>query len=135
MFCYTVSCNLILAISGSEMHSAGMDVVRTILLLSILMFFMQRLLFLFLVLEICLKNSPRSSSIFIRLKKRKFYFHKYVSLIQIMGINMAVGINGSIGKPMIREGREVHVYVRRSLRDVFRKVPTFSLEVKVIFLL
>lgn len=48
---------------------------------------------------------------------------------------MAVGISGSVGKPMIREGREVHVYVRRSLRDVFRKVPTFSLEVKVICLL
>ncbi|KAG8370579.1 hypothetical protein BUALT_Bualt14G0131800 [Buddleja alternifolia] len=50
---------------------------------------------------------------------------------EILGINMAVGINGSIGKQMIREGREVHVYIRRSLRDVFRKVPTFALEVKV----
>ncbi|XP_059643008.1 uncharacterized protein LOC132284858 [Cornus florida] len=50
---------------------------------------------------------------------------------EILGINMAVGINGCIGKPLIREGREIHVYVRRSLRDVFRKVPTFSLEVKV----
>ncbi|XP_073302377.1 uncharacterized protein [Primulina huaijiensis] len=50
---------------------------------------------------------------------------------EILGINMAVGINGCIGKPMIREGREVHVCVRRSLRDVFRKVPTFSVEVKV----
>lgn len=45
---------------------------------------------------------------------------------------MAVGINGSIGKPMIREGQGLDIYVRRSLRDVFRKVPTFSLEVKVI---
>ena len=44
---------------------------------------------------------------------------------------MSVGIDGSIGKPMIREGQEIHVYVRRTLRDVFRKVPTFSLEVKV----
>lgn len=52
--------------------------------------------------------------------------------MQILGINMAVGIEGSIGKPMIREGREVHLFVRRSLRDVFRKVPTFCLEVKVI---
>lgn len=51
--------------------------------------------------------------------------------LQILGINMAVGINGLIGKPMIREGRDIHVYVRRSLRDVFRKVPTFALEVKV----
>ncbi|CAI9779714.1 unnamed protein product [Fraxinus pennsylvanica] len=50
---------------------------------------------------------------------------------EILGINMAVGINGSIGKPMIQEGREIHVYVRRSLRDIFRKVPTFALEVKV----
>ncbi|KAK6779427.1 hypothetical protein RDI58_021611 [Solanum bulbocastanum] len=50
---------------------------------------------------------------------------------EILGINMAVGINGHIGQPMIREGRDIHVYVRRSLRDVFRKVPTFVLEVKV----
>lgn len=56
------------------------------------------------------------------------------SNIQILGINMAVGIDGSLGKPMIREGREVHVFVRRSLRDVFRKVPTISLGVKVICL-
>jgi hypothetical protein len=35
---------------------------------------------------------------------------------------------------MIREGQGF-VYVRRSLRHVFRKVPTFSLEVKVIFVL
>lgn len=53
--------------------------------------------------------------------------------MQIMGINMSVGINGCLGKPMIREGRGLDVYVRRSLRDVFRKVPTFSLEVKVIY--
>lgn len=46
-------------------------------------------------------------------------------------MNLAVGIDGSIGKPMIREGQDIHVYVRRSLRDVFRKIPTFSLEVKV----
>lgn len=52
-------------------------------------------------------------------------------MLQILGINMAVGINGCIGKPMIRDGQEIRVYVRRSLRDVFRKVPTFSLEVKV----
>lgn len=50
---------------------------------------------------------------------------------EILRINMAVGINGSLGKPMIREGQGIHVCVRRSLRDVFRKVPTFSLEVKV----
>ncbi|CAK9187594.1 unnamed protein product [Ilex paraguariensis] len=50
---------------------------------------------------------------------------------EILGINMAVGIDGRIGKPMIREGRDIHVCVRRSLRDIFRIVPTFSLEVKV----
>lgn len=54
--------------------------------------------------------------------------------LQILGINLAVGINGSIGKPMIREGRDIHVYVKRSLRDFFRKVPTLVLEVKVIIL-
>lgn len=54
--------------------------------------------------------------------------------LQILGINLAVGINDSIGKPMIREGRDIHVYVKRSLRDFFRKVPTFVLEVKVIIL-
>jgi vacuolar protein sorting-associated protein 13A/C len=32
---------------------------------------------------------------------------------------------------MIQEGQGLDIYVRRSLRDVFRKVPTFSLEVKV----
>ncbi|GMP76185.1 hypothetical protein CsSME_00032969 [Camellia sinensis var. sinensis] len=52
---------------------------------------------------------------------------------EILGINMAVGINGCIGKPMIRDGQGINVNVRRSLRDVFRKVPTFSLGVKVIF--
>lgn len=58
---------------------------------------------------------------------------KTVLNFQILGVNMSVGINGSIGKPLIREGRGLDVYVRRSLRDVFRKVPTFALEVKVIF--
>ncbi|CAI9119065.1 OLC1v1020728C1 [Oldenlandia corymbosa var. corymbosa] len=50
---------------------------------------------------------------------------------EILGINMAIGVDGSLGEPMIREGSDIHVYVRRSLRDVFRKVPTFALEVKV----
>lgn len=53
--------------------------------------------------------------------------------LQILGINMFVGIDGFIGKPMIREGNGIDIYVRRSLRDVFKKVPTFSLEVKVTF--
>ncbi|WOH07393.1 hypothetical protein DCAR_0726823 [Daucus carota subsp. sativus] len=50
---------------------------------------------------------------------------------EIIGINMAVGIDGCLGKPMIRDGQDIHIYVRRSLRDVFRKVPTLALEVKV----
>lgn len=50
---------------------------------------------------------------------------------QILGINMAVGVNGVLGKPMIREGREIHIFIRRSLRDIFRKVPNFALEVKI----
>lgn len=53
---------------------------------------------------------------------------------EILGINMFVGIDGFIGKPMIREGKGIDIYVRRSLRDVFKKVPTFSLEVKVALL-
>ncbi|KAM7278379.1 hypothetical protein ACFE04_005513 [Oxalis oulophora] len=53
---------------------------------------------------------------------------------EILGMNMSVGINGSLGKPVIREGKGFDIYVRRSLRDVFRKVPTFSLEVKLGFL-
>lgn len=44
---------------------------------------------------------------------------------------MAVGVDGVVGKPMIRQGREIHIFVRRSLRDIFRKVPNFALEVKV----
>ncbi|PRQ39555.1 putative vacuolar protein sorting-associated protein [Rosa chinensis] len=50
---------------------------------------------------------------------------------EILGINMSVGIDGRMGKSMIREGKGFDVYVRRSLRDIFKKVPTFSLEVKV----
>ncbi|XP_062108869.1 uncharacterized protein LOC133819601 isoform X1 [Humulus lupulus] len=53
---------------------------------------------------------------------------------EILGINMFVGINGCIGKPMIREAKGLDIYVRRSLRDVFKKVPAFSLEVKVALL-
>ncbi|XP_040944166.1 uncharacterized protein [Gossypium hirsutum] len=53
---------------------------------------------------------------------------------EFLGVNMFVGIDGCIGKPLIRESRGLDVYVRRSLRDVFKKVPTFSLEVKIDFL-
>ncbi|KAM1171463.1 hypothetical protein ACFX2G_022182 [Malus domestica] len=41
---------------------------------------------------------------------------------EIMGINMSVGIDSCLGKSMIREGKGLDVYVRRSLRDVFKKV-------------
>ncbi|KAJ6768459.1 hypothetical protein OIU74_022180, partial [Salix koriyanagi] len=60
--------------------------------------------------------------------------HMDVLHAEIQGINMSVGVNGCLGKPMIQEGQGLDIYVRRSLRDVFRKVPTFSLEVKVDFL-
>ncbi|TYI07189.1 hypothetical protein ES332_A10G210100v1 [Gossypium tomentosum] len=60
--------------------------------------------------------------------------HLDVLHAEILGVNMYVGIDGCIGKPLIREGRGLDVYVRRSLRDVFRKVPSFALEVKVDFL-
>ncbi|KAK8929011.1 hypothetical protein KSP39_PZI017866 [Platanthera zijinensis] len=50
---------------------------------------------------------------------------------EIQGVNMAVGVNGRLGKPMIREGQGLHIQVRRSLRDVFRKVPTLSIDVQV----
>lgn len=54
-----------------------------------------------------------------------------VFVVKILGLNMSVGINGSIGKPMIREGQGLDIFVRRSLRDVFKKVPTLSIEIKV----
>ncbi|XP_038986983.1 uncharacterized protein LOC103722332 isoform X2 [Phoenix dactylifera] len=53
---------------------------------------------------------------------------------EIHGVNMAVGISGHLGKSMIREGRAIDIEVRRSLRDVFRKVPTLSTKVQVGFL-
>ncbi|XP_068666865.1 uncharacterized protein [Aristolochia californica] len=57
--------------------------------------------------------------------------HLDVLQAEMHGINMAVGVNGILGKPMIQEAQGFQIEVRRSLRDVFRKVPTFSLEVKV----
>ncbi|XP_043709636.1 uncharacterized protein LOC122658659 isoform X2 [Telopea speciosissima] len=57
--------------------------------------------------------------------------HLDVLHVEIVGINVAVGVDSHIGKPMIQEAQGLHFYVRRSLRDVFRKVPTFSVEVKV----
>ncbi|KAK3154093.1 hypothetical protein QOZ80_2BG0185880 [Eleusine coracana subsp. coracana] len=50
---------------------------------------------------------------------------------EINGINMAVGVNGTLGKCMIREGHGINVEVRRSLRDVFRKVPILSMKIQV----
>ncbi|XP_020520361.1 uncharacterized protein LOC18430003 [Amborella trichopoda] len=57
--------------------------------------------------------------------------HLDVLHAEIQGINMAVGIDGVLGKPMIRQGQGLQIQVRRSLRDVFRKVPMMSVEVKV----
>uniref|UniRef100_A0A7N0UXF0 PH domain-containing protein n=1 Tax=Kalanchoe fedtschenkoi TaxID=63787 RepID=A0A7N0UXF0_KALFE len=57
--------------------------------------------------------------------------HVDVLHAEILGINMSVGDGSFVGKPMIRGGDGLDIYVRRSLRDVFKKVPTFSLEVKV----
>ncbi|KAI3834068.1 hypothetical protein MKX03_035864 [Papaver bracteatum] len=57
--------------------------------------------------------------------------HLDVLHAEIFGINMAIGVNGFVGKPMIREGQSLHIYVRRSLRDVFRKVPTLAVEIKI----
>jgi hypothetical protein len=48
--------------------------------------------------------------------------------LQIMGINMSVGIDGFVGKHMIREGQVCDVYVCRSLSDVFRMKLTFFSE-------
>ncbi|KAL6634351.1 hypothetical protein ACP70R_027022 [Stipagrostis hirtigluma subsp. patula] len=50
---------------------------------------------------------------------------------EINGINMAVGVNGTLGKCMIREGHGINVEVRRSLRDIFRKVPILSMKVQI----
>jgi hypothetical protein len=44
---------------------------------------------------------------------------------------MAVGVNGTLGKCMIREGHGINVEVRRSLRDIFRKVPMLSMKIQV----
>ncbi|KAI3512412.1 hypothetical protein L1887_19727 [Cichorium endivia] len=57
--------------------------------------------------------------------------HRDIMHAQIFGINMAVGVNGVVGKPMMREGREIHIFIWRSLRDIFRRVPNLSLEVKI----
>ncbi|KAJ8767440.1 hypothetical protein K2173_017484 [Erythroxylum novogranatense] len=64
-------------------------------------------------------------------EKDPYAVHMDVLHAEILGINMFVGVDGCLGKPMIREGKGLDIFVRRSLRDVFRKVPTFTLEVKV----
>ncbi|KAL4193111.1 hypothetical protein AMTRI_Chr06g197710 [Amborella trichopoda] len=46
--------------------------------------------------------------------------HLDVLHAEIQGINMAVGIDGVLGKPMIRQGQGLQIQVRRSLRDVFQ---------------
>ncbi|CAL5058295.1 unnamed protein product [Urochloa decumbens] len=50
---------------------------------------------------------------------------------EINGINMAVGINGTLGKCMIRDGHGINIEVRRSLRDIFRKVPILSMKFQI----
>ncbi|KAJ3675683.1 hypothetical protein LUZ60_004725 [Juncus effusus] len=50
---------------------------------------------------------------------------------EIDGINMAVGVDGVLGKPMVRQGQNMHIEVRRSLRDIYRNVPTMSIEVQI----
>lgn len=45
---------------------------------------------------------------------------------------MAVGINGFLGMPMIREEEGFNIHIRRSLRDVFRRVPTVYVDVRVM---
>ncbi|XP_031479692.1 uncharacterized protein LOC116250249 isoform X3 [Nymphaea colorata] len=57
--------------------------------------------------------------------------HLDVLHAEVQGINMAVGIEGTLGRPMVKEGQGLHIHVRRSLRDVFRKVPTLSIDFKV----
>ncbi|KAL2906379.1 putative vacuolar protein sorting-associated protein 13F [Bienertia sinuspersici] len=52
--------------------------------------------------------------------------HLDVLRAEILGINLSVGIDGCLGRPMMREGHGLVICVRRSLRDVFRKVPTHS---------
>ena len=44
---------------------------------------------------------------------------------------MAIGVDGTLGKPMVREAQRMLIEVRRSLRDVFQKVPTMTIEVQV----
>ncbi|XP_015689233.1 uncharacterized protein LOC102707936 [Oryza brachyantha] len=53
---------------------------------------------------------------------------------EINGINMAVGVNGILGKSMIREGHGINIEVRRSLRDVFKRVPILSMKFQIGFL-
>ncbi|XP_010679516.3 uncharacterized protein LOC104894866 isoform X2 [Beta vulgaris subsp. vulgaris] len=57
--------------------------------------------------------------------------HLDVLRAEILGINLSVGIDGCLGRPMMREGHGLVICVRRSLRDVFKKVPTHSIEVQV----
>ena len=45
---------------------------------------------------------------------------------------MAVGVNGILGKCMIQDGHGINVEVRRSLRDIFRKVPILCMKVQVM---
>lgn len=57
----------------------------------------------------------------------------YIHTFQIHGINMAIGIDGHLRRPMVGKIQGLEIIMRRSLRDIFRKVPKVSVEVKVIF--
>ncbi|XP_078433928.1 calcium-dependent lipid-binding family protein isoform X2 [Wolffia australiana] len=60
-----------------------------------------------------------------------FAVHMDILDIQVSEINMAVGVDGCLGMHMIREEEGFHIKIRRSLRDVFRRVPTIYVDVTV----
>lgn len=57
--------------------------------------------------------------------------HLDVLNAEIMGMNMVVGIDGQLGKPMIQEACGLHIKVCRSLRDVFKKVPEVAVDIQI----
>lgn len=57
--------------------------------------------------------------------------HLDVLHAEITGMNMVVGIDGRLGKPMIQEACGLHIKVCRSLRDVFKKVPEVAVDIQI----
>ncbi|CAI9272275.1 unnamed protein product [Lactuca saligna] len=56
----------------------------------------------------------------------------YLNVLLTSGRKLFVGgvaWETSEGRPMIREGCDFHIFIRRSLRDIFRKVPNFALKI------